>query len=56
MIQESLKVKNTLTHHRRKHIVSGTTQALFQNQQQQTWPEKTPATVFQRHFALCDIL
>ena len=55
MMQESLKAKNTLIHHRRKHV-SGTTQALFQDQQKQTWPEKTPATVFQRHFALCDIL
>ena len=56
MIQKSLKVKNFPANHRRKRNVSGTTQALVQDQQKQIWPEKTPATVFQRHFALCDIL
>ena len=27
-----------------------------QDHQQQTWPDKTPVTVFQRHYSLRDIL
>ena len=58
IIQDSLKVENTPAPHRIKHNVSRATEAScqVQGQQQQTWPEKAPATMFQRHYALCDIL
>ena len=55
---ESLKVENTPTHHCRKHKVSGITQTSFlaKFEVSSNKLKKTPTTVFQRPYALCDVL
>ena len=56
-MQDSLKVEYTPTH--REHNVSETTQASFLAKFKQpaiNLARKDTATVFQRHYALCDIL
>ena len=55
-ILESWKHPNTTPHKAFCFNNSGLNSCQVQDQQQQTWPGKTAVTVFQRHYALCDLL